>query len=467
MKTQKRLNLVLIFLIVLLLSLISFFGIYYQDKSEMVSRIPEYILGTDLTGYRKVTLKPADDTASESTTKLESVAIENATQEETKSEENNHAADYEKAADVIRNRFKYLKLENYTVSVDKNTGKIDVTLPEKEYTDTILSDIVQKGNFTIKDTDTSEVLMTNKDIKGVDVGTTKQNGTTYIAMNVNFTASGSSKLQEITKTHQNVLVENAVNETEAGETQEDGTVVYSGVDEASKTPTYKAKKVTLYVDDTSLMETEFSEIIDNGTLTLSLGTSEDAEELKTMLWGGKNIGAMIANEAIPLQYSVSDNVYVASTIDSNSIKALVYVEIAIALAIALVMILKFRLKGIMQTILSIGYLAILLLVVRYANVVLSFDGIIALGIAYLINSVFGYLFCTKFTGKELSEKESNKTYKELMKKYALIVLPELVLGIIGALNGWAAIFSLAMCIFWGVIISYVYNAIFAYFVKNM
>ena len=57
MKAQKRLNLVLIVLIVLMLSLISFLGIYYQDKNTMVSRIPDYILGPELTGYRSVTME--------------------------------------------------------------------------------------------------------------------------------------------------------------------------------------------------------------------------------------------------------------------------------------------------------------------------------------------------------------------------------------------------------------------------
>lgn len=478
MKAQKRLNLVLIVLIVLLLSLISFVGVYYQNKNTMVSRIPDYILGTDLTGYRRVTMEiKEDEETSDSTTSttLDSVSLENTVEENSVAADNSEselqkAEDYEKAANIIRDRLKYLKLDNYTVSIDKSTGKMDLTVPEKDYTDTILSDITQPGHFTIKDTESGDVLMDNKDISSVDVGYSTQSGKTYVVMNVNFTLSGTNKLKDITKTHQNVLVENTVSYTTGdGEEQADGTIVYSGVQETDPTPTYEDKTVTLFIDDTDLMETDFSEIIDNGTLALTLGTSEDAEELTTMLWGARNIGAMLSTDYMPVQYSVSENNYVASTVDSNTIKVLVCVEIAIALAIALVFVLKYRVKGIMQVVLSVGFMAILLLAIRYANVTLSIDGIIALGLAYVIDSVFGFVFLKTFeeNKKELTKKEKKNAYKEVMKKYACILVPELIFGFIGALNGWAAIYSSAMCIFWGIIISYVYNAIFAYFVKEI
>ena len=480
MKAQKRLNLVLIVLIVLMLSLISFLGIYYQDKNTMVSRIPDYILGTDLTGYRSVTMELKEDATSTETsdsdsTTLDSVSLENAVTENTVDSSASDEAylkgkDYEKSADIIRNRLKYLKLDNYTVSVDKNTGKIDIMIPEKSYTDTILSDITQLGHFMIKDTESGDILMDNSDISSVEVGFSTQSTTTYVVMNVNFTLSGTGKLKDVTKTHQNVLVENEVSYvTGDGEVQDDGTVVYSGVQESDPTPTYEDRTVTLYIDDTDLMETDFSEIIDNGTLALTLGSSDDAEELVTMLWGARNIGAMLSTDYMPVQYNVTDNIYVASTIESNAIKVAICVEVAIALVISLCLVLKYRLKGIMQVVLSVGFVALLLLAIRYANVTLSLDGIITIGVAYVINSVFALIFLKAFANdkKTLSEKEKKNAYKEVMKKYAIILIPELIFGFIGALNGWAAIYSSAMCIFWGIVISYVYNAVFAYFVKDI
>ena len=39
---------------------------------------------------------------------------------------------YNKNASVIRKRLKKLGVEDYTVTVDPNTGKIDITLPENK-----------------------------------------------------------------------------------------------------------------------------------------------------------------------------------------------------------------------------------------------------------------------------------------------------------------------------------------------
>lgn len=61
MKAQKKLNIVLIVLIITLISIISFIGIFYQNRNDMVDKIPEYTLGTDLLGYRKVILEVDND----------------------------------------------------------------------------------------------------------------------------------------------------------------------------------------------------------------------------------------------------------------------------------------------------------------------------------------------------------------------------------------------------------------------
>ena len=75
MKAQKKLNVVLIVLVVVLISIISFAGIYHLDKNQMLNMLPNYMLGTNIKGYRKVTLevKGSDvETGSESITLGES-----------------------------------------------------------------------------------------------------------------------------------------------------------------------------------------------------------------------------------------------------------------------------------------------------------------------------------------------------------------------------------------------------------
>ena len=61
MKTNKKLKLILTILIIILLSMISFGGIYVQNKNKMDNILPNYLLGRDLKGYRRVELKVSDD----------------------------------------------------------------------------------------------------------------------------------------------------------------------------------------------------------------------------------------------------------------------------------------------------------------------------------------------------------------------------------------------------------------------
>ena len=172
MKAQKKLNLILITLIIVLISIISFVGIFYQNKNEMKDRIPDYTLGTDLDGYRRVILAVK---AEDESNKADVLKYEN----------------YIKSAGIIKKRLESMKVNDYTVRVDEATGQIEITLPENAQTDYILSDIIQKGVFEIKDNSNSEILMNNKEIKSVDVQKNEAyTGATSIYMNINLNSEG-------------------------------------------------------------------------------------------------------------------------------------------------------------------------------------------------------------------------------------------------------------------------------------
>ena len=62
MKAIRNLKVILVVLIVILISVISFGGIYYVNKGRMTNRLPDYILGSNIKGYRHVTLVASEDT---------------------------------------------------------------------------------------------------------------------------------------------------------------------------------------------------------------------------------------------------------------------------------------------------------------------------------------------------------------------------------------------------------------------
>lgn len=475
MKAQKRLNVILVVLIIVLVSIISFVGIFYQSRNEMVSRIPEYKSGTNIKGHRIVTLEVSEDgtksgeeSTENKTTENEVAENETSNNEESKNTENN-ADNYKKSAEIIKKRLKNLKVEDYSVSLDENTGKIEIDLPENDQTDIILSDITQKGNFQIADSSTNEVLLSNSDIKSVDVGKQVNGSYTVVYMNINFNMQGAKKFKNVTVKYQNNVSENTIatentteentttteNSTEENSTSEENTTSDESADSSNE-----SRQVVLKIDDTTMMTTSFTEVIDNGTLSLTIGSSKDNDEIQTYVYGGDNLAAIIENEAMPLQYEIKGNTYVASEIGTSNIKIIVYVEIAIALVISLYLIIRYRVKGIMATILSIGYVAILLLAIRYANVVLSIEGILAIALSFVVNTVFNIMLLNRIKEKNMTAEEKKQKYNEALKRYSLSIIPIVIIAVVCCLVNWDAIYSFGMVMFWGIIISIIYNLTF-------
>ena len=473
MNAQKKLNVVLVVLVIILISIVSFVGVYHLDKNQMTSMLPNYALGTNISGYRKVTLEVHEDeeenTGSEVVTlgednEEEENAVEEPEQEAEETQEEK-TEKYKKSADVIKNRLKSLKVEDFNFSCDESTGKIELTLPENDQTDIILSDITQVGKFEIADTQTGEVLLTNEDVKSVDVELAESYGYSIVYMDINFKLASANKFKDITKEYNsNAVVEvevNEVGENTVEDTAEDGNNAANETQEESeeKTTEEVAKTVDLKIDDSTLLSTGFSEVVDNGVLRLTIGSSTDEEEIKNSLYGGYNVASIIENNPLEKEYEVTGNVYVQATIEAADINIVIGVLVLIAAIISVVMIVKYKMRGLLYTILSVGYVAILLLVVRYANVTLSMEGILAIGLSFIANSVFNFILLNNLKSKNLSKDERILRYFETMKKYSLIVIPLLVVAIVCCLVNWDAVYSFGMVMFWGIAVSLIYNLI--------
>ena len=520
MKAIRNLKVILVVLIVILISVISFGGIYYVNKGEMKNRLPDYVLGSSIKGYRHITLVASESTnedenntnstsnttenATANTTENEtSNTTENATENNTTenavnttnttSENVNTASNYRKSANIIKRRLKVLNIDNYNVTCDESTGRIVVDLPEDDKTDIILSDLTEVGKFTIEDSETGEVLLDNGDVKSVKFGqqNTGTSSSSSLIMGIEFNSKGTKKFRNITKEYQNELAENSTNdvntantsadsnstdenlvgsenstnETSSSEnsTEESNTTNSTNTTENSTDSSEKKdKKVKIKIDDAEILTTDFSEVIDNGVLTLTVGNANDETQRNSAL----NIGAIIQNEPLPVKYQVEGNTYTESSIDENTLKVIIYCLVVIALVIALVLIVKYRTTGILQAILSVGYIGLLLIVIRYANVVESLDGILSIFVCYVINSVFAFMISKVLGNKDLTKKESKKSVNNVIKTYGLIIIPELIIATVCLFTSWSAIFSFGMILFWGIVISFVYNVAVTKFIEK-
>ena len=438
MKAQKKLNVVLIILVIILISIISFVGIFHQNKNKMTSYIPEYDLGTDLEGYRRVILT-LDDSDEGNT-------------DDVKTHDN-----YVKSANIIKKRLDSMKIIDYSVRCDESTGQIEMTLPENIQTDYILADITQKGKFEIIDTSNNEVLMNNDDIRSVDVTTvpSSYSDSTAAYMNINFNSQGSKKFKNITKTYQNVIenetvsneAENIAENTSTNEATNSTENETADDEEEEET----SKEVSLKIDGTSMLTTTFTEVIDNGVMSLTLGSASNSSQLNILKYQAESLAAILENEVMPLQYTVTGNMYISSQIDNNDLNVLIYIGIALAVIIFIITIVKFKGKGLAVSIAQIGYIALYLLILRYTNVTMTLEGIFGIGLAFIINHVFSLIFLDNLT------KQVEKSFEKAITKFSLVMIPVLIFSVVCCFSGWLKVFSFGMVVFWGLITSILYS----------
>ncbi len=122
----------------------------------------------------------------------------------------------------------------------------------------------------------------------------------------------------------------------------------------------------------------------------------------------------------------------------------------ILLVLCVILIVKFRINGLISTFLQIGYIALLLLLIRYTNVIITIQSIVGIVVFAFINYIFNYLMLKNI-------KEKGKMEWNMVGKFALYTCPIYVLAIILAFNSLTIISSLGMAAVWGSFTLYIYN----------
>ena len=394
----------------------------------MVNIIPDYTLGTDLKGYRKIvlTVDESDEGNTEDILKYDN---------------------YVKSANVIKARLKSMKIEDYTVRCDEATGQIEITIPENDQTEYILSDITQKGVFEIRNTANNEVLMNNDDIRNVEVNavpSSYNNDSSAVYMDINFNNSGSRKFRDITRDYQNIIT----NETNTNTSNETSNEIAEETTEEDNTT-----EIGLYIDGTSMMTTSFSQIIDNGVMSLSLGSSSSADQTKILTYQAESLSAILENDAMPIQYSVTGNIYISSPIEQSTINILIGIFICIEIIMLIALIIKYRVKGVIASFCSVGFIALYLLILRYTNVVITLEGMFAIALVFVINYIFNIMILNRL------QNNMEKTFTKAITKFSLSMVPMLILAVVCCFSSWMSLFSFGMIVFWGLVVSVIYNAI--------
>lgn len=448
---MKKIKTLTIVLAIVLITMIGFCGIYTQVQNRMENQVKDYTYAMDLKGSRNVRLtinkenktiiKDAEgnivkDAETENLTD-EQIAEKGYSKEETpyNKEEVKTIENYKATKKIIEERLKKIEVDNYIIKVDESTGDILLELTEDDKTDSVISNLTSAGKFEIVDTQTQELLLSNKDIKTAKVMYGTGDGTsttgTSVYLEIEFNKEGSKKLEEISNKY--ITTEEEKNEENAEETTEEKK------DE---------KTITMNIDDSEIMSTSFDEPIRTGKLQLSVGTAAtDNDTLQDYINRATSMATVLDKGNMPIKYDLKENQYKLSDITQKDKQMIIYVALAVIVLALIVIMIKYKGTGILGAISYIGFTALYLLILRYTNVVISIEGIFGIGMILVLNYIFLY---------QLLAKENKK---EVYKKYFITILPIIIMVIAFCFIKWISIASFGMVMFWGILLIAIYNAI--------
>ena len=361
-------------------------------------------------------------------------------------------------------------------------GLMYLQIPEDSNTDHTVSNIIQVANFQMRDSkDSEKVFLTNDDIKSVSsVYNTTESGTT-VYLKFEFTKHGTEVLKDISSNEYAKKEETEeANDEEAEETEIDENAVDAEAEvstqepiseqneennaDASETEEIKdeaqtdestQKEITLSIDNNSMITTSFDEPMENGAINLSMNSaSKDNDEINETLRSTSTIATLLNSGKMPLTYKISENRYVSSDISANTIKNVIFAGIVMIAIMVIYLIFKYKFRGLLASIAYIGFIALYLLLIRYTNVLVGIASIAGIVVVMAINLAV-VLSLLKITEKD--EEKKKKLYKQKLINIITQLVPIFLTIIVFSFTKWNEITIFGMFMFWGIILTIVYN----------
>lgn len=446
MKKNYTLKIVLAMLFVVLVSLVSFVGVY-KGKNLL----KEYSLGKDFSDKKVVTFSVKEDaTTEEQNTENEeanseeqntengtnetntteqntenSTEEQNNEKEETNSEEQKNEnvqtdeqKEYKNSKNIIEKRLAAMNSEEYDIRLNERTGNLVIEVPS-DMDASYLSEIVSKGKAQILNQSTNETIIETNGFKNAS---TRIDSTSYakpvVLLSIKFT-------NDAKKTFKNVNTKYTDSEGK----------------ESEATFAFTLNGETLYSDTAE----SFANTAKNGSLELVLGQEDDEENLEADYQSALALVSIINSGEISTDYKLESVKIVSSNIN---IKTIIIIAAIIGLIMLIYAIYKVKKKGILPVLSLIGLVATISLVLRYTNVKITLFTILGLAVIVLSNYIL-----------ILKTLSNDKTFKQNFIEMLNILVPCLIVAVVFCCSPYLQLATMGMTIFWGIIVMFIYNAI--------
>ena len=480
-KVLKVVRTIAILLIVVLISVASFCGVYVQDIGIWKNVMPKYTLGMELEGVRELSFVLDDSEVTrevyvddegnykgdvvQSMSETSAEATDASTEVDTskyKTESRLVKANpnelitienLNKTKKIIQRRLEASDQYEYNIRQDSVTGAMVLEVPDDENVELKKALVLTQGRITIEDAENGYILVDDSNIKNATV--------TVQMLNSEDVESEETTEEE----HEHEAFENETYEYHqlylVFEFDEEGSEIMKKISDeyimtVDDTGAQTAKQVAIKFDEETLIETYFGETLEDGAVQIPIGEPiSDHEEYYQAGSSLQTICDIINDERLPLSYVLSSDNYVKSSITDNTLVIMNVIVAVVILVVSIYMIIKYKLNGLKQAILSVGYVAVLLWVVRAVGVTLTVNSLIACGVVILINYIFGMKFL-----KHVKDGKSNKeSLKHALKELYLSIVPVCVIAVIMLFMSSLIISSMGMMLFWGLLVQVLFSVL--------
>ncbi len=448
---ERKLKIALIILIMVLVIVVSFGGIYVKKLVSYNNILPDYNLGSELTGSRLTSLKVGDhvheiiyDSEGNEVEEIPEGADESQYRKEEvpeNSEESKTKENYIKSKEIMVNRLKSLGVADYEVRLNEDNGNIFVELDDGENTDTVLSDLIVSGKFEIIDTNDKTVLMTNDDLDNAKVLYNSATNGVNVYLSIQFNKEGKKKLEQISRDYL------ATSETEHEENEQS--------EESTE------KTITMRINEEDFLSTHFDEVMPNGELTITIGNaSTDSGQIDQYIQQAQYYAAILSNGELPLEYEVESNDYIQSIYANNTyLYVLLGITVFMIIVSIIYMIIRYKMLGVLSSIVYVATVALLLVIVRYVNANITLDTLIISIILIVINTYINCKVLKNIDKNDSREDVKGKIFGSYLKVIDLLIII-LISAVVFTYNASSAISSMGVVLFWGIIIMALMNVLF-------
>ncbi len=469
-KKLKTVKTITILLGAVLIAVVAFVGLYVKEYGIWRNILPDFNLGMELDGKRelhyvldnseeeKEVYVDADGNyageVKEETTSSTQISLDTNEQsaenteepEEDKTDVEGYTKEtrtiktnedssitkenFEKAKKIIQARLEKMDVYEYNIRLDTITGEIIIELPDNENLSLEQAMISTVGKIEIIDYQNGLILMDDSNLKNAKMLASNNNNSYQAYLQLTFEKEGRDKLKDISNKYQTTTAE-----------------------EGTETTNY----ISIKVDDQVISTTYFGEELATGVLQIPMGeATEDFNEYKEIAQSVSMIVDILNEDALPLTYTLSSDNRINSVI-TDDVKVIVeIVAIVLIAVVSLYLIIRFKLEGLKAAILTLGYLGLFNIILRYTNVAITINALIATIAVVIIN----YIFVIKYLKRLKTNQIKKIALLETMKKMYLAIIPICIISIIFTFMSSIVISSIGMILFWGLFLQALYNYVF-------